>query len=321
MDSHEYFSTEQPAEPLLEQPSEQASEQVAVTRLELKSSRHGHVRRGTVMALCLVCAMIGAIIGGSIVAVMLPQALSRNLSTAPGASAPYGTSVVFNPSDPTSPAVQVAARLGPSVVGVNAKIVGRTVFGRAVTQDASGSGVILTEDGYIVTNNHVVQNSSSVSVRFSDGSTADARIVGQDAHADLAVIKVSRKNLTAAELGDSDRLRVGETVIAIGNPLGEEFTGSVTQGVISGLKRTIQVGNRTLELVQTDAVINPGNSGGPLANAEGKVVGINTLKIDLQSVEGMGFAVPVNVVRPVVADMIKRDGGKTPFAGTGRSGI
>jgi serine protease Do len=298
-------------------PSEQIGREIAVTR----KSRRRRLNRNTVMVLCLLSAFIGAIVGGSLVAFLLPPTIARNPSAPPSGGAPYSTSYTSSAADPTSPAVGVASKLGPSVVSVSARIVGRTVFGRTVTQDAGGSGVILTADGYIVTNNHVVQNASLVSVKLSDGRSADARIVGQDATADLAVIKVNLQNLTAAELGDSDTLRVGETVIAIGSPLSAEFMGSVTQGVISGLKRTIQIGDRTLQLIQTDAVINPGNSGGPLANAEGKVIGINTLKIDLQSVEGMGFAVPVNVVRPVVAGMIRKDGGKAPFAGGERSGV
>lgn len=298
-------------------PSKQISGEIVLTR----KSRRRRLNRNVVMVLCLLSAFIGAIVGGSLVAFTLPQTLARDLSTLPSVGAPYSASYTSSAADLASPAVGVASKLGPSVVGVSARIVGRTVSGRTVTQNAGGSGVILTTDGYIVTNNHVVQNASSVSVNLSDGRSVDARVVGQDATADLAVIKVNLQNLTAAELGDSDRLRVGETVVAIGNPLSAEFMGSVTQGVISGLKRTIQIGDRTLQLIQTDAVINPGNSGGPLANAEGKVIGINTLKINLQSVEGMGFAVPVNVVRPVVADMIRKDGGKAPFAGGERSGV
>jgi serine protease Do len=294
-------------EPVPSQPAE--GEHVAEAVVVTRRARRRRLNHNTVLALCLISAFIGAIVGGSLVAYLLPDALARNLNI-PSAGPPYSTTYTSIAPDPTSPAVAVASKLGPSVVGVSARRVGRTVFGRQVTQDASGSGVILTTDGYIVTNNHVVESSSSISVNLTDGRSVPARIVGQDSTADLAVIKVNLQDLTAADLGDSDRLRVGETVIAIGNPLSAEFMGSVTQGVISGLKRTIQIGSRTLQLIQTDAVINPGNSGGPLANTEGRVIGINTLKIDLASVEGMGFAVPVNVVRPVVAEMIRRDGGR-----------
>ncbi|MDP2858136.1 MAG: trypsin-like peptidase domain-containing protein, partial [Bacillota bacterium] len=168
-------------------PSEQIGREIAVTR----KSRRRRLNRNTVMVLCLLSAFIGAIVGGSLVAFLLPPTIARNPSAPPSGGAPYSTSYTSSAADPTSPAVGVASKLGPSVVSVSARIVGKTVFGRTVTQEASGSGVILTADGYIVTNNHVVQNASSVGVKLSDGRSADARIVGQDTTDDLAVIKVN----------------------------------------------------------------------------------------------------------------------------------
>ncbi|MDO5707108.1 MAG: trypsin-like peptidase domain-containing protein [Andreesenia angusta] len=176
--------------------------------------------------------------------------------------------------------------------------------------EGTGSGVIVSDDGYILTNSHVIANNRAeeIKVLFKDGSEKDGRVIWNDNSLDLAVIKVEAKNLRAADLGDSDKLKIGETAIAIGNPLGLEFERTVTSGIVSGLNRSLPVqnGNSMEGLIQTDASINSGNSGGPLLNSKGQVIGINTLK--LQSVEGMGFAQPINTVKSVI-DEIKKNGG------------
>jgi serine protease Do len=141
-------------------------------------------------------------------------------------------------------------------------------------------------------------------VFLSDGRQAMAKFIGGDQKSDLAVIKIDLKNLPVAEFGDSDALEVGELAVAIGNPLGLEFQGSVTVGVISALNRTISIDDRTLNLIQTDAAINPGNSGGALLNSKGEVIGINTAKISLSGVEGLGFAIPINEAKPIVDQLI-----------------
>lgn len=281
-----------------------------VGRIKSRWARHW---RRTTAVLCLISAFIGAIIGSTIVIVSVPLAgKPDSLAFSYKTDAGYDATLVSSASS-GQPAVIASMKLGPSVVGVTVESVGLTVFGRTVVRETGGSGVIITGDGYVVTNNHVVEGARSISVVLADGRRLPARLVGVDKPTDLAVIKLDGRGFPAAELGDSDLLRVGETVVAIGSPISDEFRGSVTQGIVSGLKRTIQLSSRTLELIQTDAVINPGNSGGPLANSEGKVIGINALKIDHPQVEGMGFAVPINVVRPIVARIIEKDSGRNPF--------
>ncbi len=216
-----------------------------------------------------------------------------------------GAKKTYNTGDELT-TVEISKKVGPSVVGVTSKIEGvMSIFGTAAVSEGSGSGIIISSDGYIVTNNHVIDGATSVKVTLNTGSEYDAKIIGADAKTDLAVIKIQPKeSLTVAELGDSSSLEVGERAIAIGNPLGLEFFGSTTQGIISAINRRITVDNRTLSVIQTDAAINEGNSGGALVNAYGQVIGINTVKIASSSVEGMGFAIPITEARPVIQDLI-----------------
>ena len=166
--------------------------------------------------------------------------------------------------------------------------------------------MIFDAKGYIVTNNHVVGNSEKVNVSLSSGNTVQGTVVGTDAATDLAVVKIDADDsLPVAEFGDSDQLQVGETAIAIGNPLGLEFQGTVTVGVISALNRTLDDMDLRFRLIQTDAAINPGNSGGALVTADGKVIGINSAKIAKEGVEGMGFAIPVNQARTIIEELIR----------------
>jgi len=173
---------------------------------------------------------------------------------------------------------------------------------------STGTGVILSADGYIVTNCHVVENATSVEVIFEDGSKHPARIVGTDTISDLAVLHTDRTGLTPAEFGDSSALRVGDSVVAIGDPLGIELRGTMTDGIVSAINRDIATEGRTMTLIQTNAALNSGNSGGPLLNCYGQVVGINTMKIgDYMSsagVEGLGFAIPSTTVKEIVDQLI-----------------
>ena len=182
----------------------------------------------------------------------------------------------------------------------------------------TGTGVIISENGYIVTNAHVIYDSeyggyeaTSVSVVLDDDKTYDAEIIGKDTDCDLAVLKIDEKGLTAAEFGNSDELRLGESVIAIGNPLGFELMDSVTGGMISGLNRNITINGKAMNLIQTDAAINSGNSGGPLINKYGQVIGINSSKMSSSysssgaSIEGIGFAIPSNETASIIDDLMK----------------
>ena len=186
---------------------------------------------------------------------------------------------------------------------VNPSVVNITVYGsQSISAIGSGTGIVMTQDGYIITNAHVVDGGSSVNVVFSDDSNVNGRIIGMDKTTDLAVVKVDKNGLTPAEFGDSSALKVGERVVAIGNAGG--LSSTMTQGIISGLNRDLGEGARSLELIQVDAAINPGNSGGPLINRFGQVVGINSSKIADIDYEGIGFSIPINEAMPIIENIV-----------------
>lgn len=215
-----------------------------------------------------------------------------------------------------TPIVAAAKKVGPAVVGITNKAYVRDFFNRTqLMERGTGSGVIYDKAGYIATNNHVVEGASEIIVSLSDGRTVKGKVLGADAVTDLAVVKIDADNLTVATFGDSDTLQVGEPAIAIGNPLGLEFRGSVTAGVISALNRSIEVGERKFNLIQTDAAINPGNSGGALVNADGEVVGINSAKVAVSGVEGIGFAIPINTAKPILQELAERGRIARPYLG------
>ena len=207
--------------------------------------------------------------------------------------------------------VQAAKESGPAVVGITTQVFQKDIFNRTIyAGEGVGSGVLIDNDGHIVTNNHVVAGAKNgeVTVSLSNGSTVTGTVIGTDAQTDLAVVKIDPpKDIQPIKIGDSDSLQVGEPAIAIGNPLGLEFKGSVTSGVISALARTIDDQGQRFPLIQTDAAINPGNSGGALINADGELIGINSSKISKEGVEGMGFAIPSNDVVEII-NQLEKDG-------------
>ena len=192
---------------------------------------------------------------------------------------------------------QIAAKVNPSVVGIQAESFNLgTGF---------GTGIILSEDGYVVTNNHVIENADILTVVLDSGKRYNAELIGTDAKTDLAVLKFTpTEEIIPAEFGNSDALVVGDLAIAIGNPGGLELQGTLTGGYVSAINRDILVEDRTMTLIQTDASINPGNSGGPLINEYGQVIGINTIKIGSENFEGLGFAIPINSAKPIVDELI-----------------
>ena len=223
-----------------------------------------------------------------------------------------------------NPVVEIAEKVGPAVVGITnkAQVSTPNFFGEDVTQDvvATGSGIVISEEGYIVTNYHVVEDSNELTVVMNGGEEVAAEEIGHDRINDVAVIKIDPQglDLTVARIGDSDNVNVGELAIAIGNPLGYDLYGSVTAGIISGLNRSITVDNRELTLLQTDAAINPGNSGGALVNAQGEVIGMNTLKDASSYVEGLGFAIPSNAFLDLAQQIImNQDDIERPALGIG----
>lgn len=220
---------------------------------------------------------------------------------------------------------EIAAKVGPSVVGIINKtkvqlqqywdpFSGKYYYnadpstdGESVEQ-GSGSGIIISTDGYVVTNQHVIDGASEIEVVLNTGTTYSAKVVGQDEKTDLAVIKIEPKSeepLTAAVLGDSTAVEVGELAVAIGNPMGMEFSGSVTAGIVSAVNRTMTIENRTYNLIQTDAAINSGNSGGALINQYGEVIGINSVKLSTTGVEGMGFAIAISEAKPIINELMQ----------------
>ena len=220
----------------------------------------------------------------------------------------------------------------PSIVGIkvtyniNSPLSLFSVQSQSSTAEARGSGIIISDDGYILTNNHIVSTSSSQSYYeiseakkitvslFNDETEYEAKIIGKDEQTDLAVIKIEKSGLTKAELANSDDVKVGEFAMAVGNPLGMQ--SSITCGVISAVNREItDSDNKKWTLIQTDAAINSGNSGGALVNSEGKVIGINTLKLSGSGIEGMGFAIPINSTSDITAQLIQYSKVKRPYIG------
>lgn len=218
-------------------------------------------------------------------------------------------------SNRETPAVRVAKAVGPSVVGITNKAIARDFFNRRVETEGVGSGVIFRSDGYIVTNNHVIAGAKELIVSLADGNTLNAELVGADEMTDIAVVKVDAKDLPTAKFGNSDEVVVGEPAIAIGNPMGLEFQGSVTVGVISALNRTLELNDKRVKLFQTDAAISPGNSGGALVNAEGEVIGINSAKLATNGVEGMAFAIPINTVKTIIDELMAKGYVARPYLG------
>lgn len=227
-------------------------------------------------------------------------------------------------------AVYAANKILPSIVGINIEYTINTnsFFGKSTsTANASGSGIIISEDGYILTNNHVVSSSSEsnsyyqiseakkVTVTlFNDETEYEAKIIGKDEQTDLAVIKIEKNGLTAAEFADSDSVKVGEFVMAVGNPV--NMTSTVTDGIISAVNRKITDSDgKTFTCIQTNAAINSGNSGGALVNSDGKVIGINTLKLSGTGIEGIGFAIPINSTTDITSQLIQYSKVKRPYIG------
>ncbi|MBR4425516.1 MAG: trypsin-like peptidase domain-containing protein [Oscillospiraceae bacterium] len=284
-------------------------------------------RRGVsvlgLIAACLVCAILGGILGG-----WLPGLLGSGSSAAPETRAESG--VVLNVAAPAEgeSATAVSTNLVSDggqksatelyyelalnqTVAVTTEITTKNVWGRPVSGAVKGSGFLISEDGYILTNHHVIEDAVNggyqVKVLLGDGSEYDAQVVGYEADNDVAVLKIDASGLSPVTLGDSDRIRVGETVYAVGNPLGElEFT--MTSGMISATDREISTSDGssgvTINMFQIDAAINSGNSGGPIYNSRGEVIGIATAKYASTGVEGLGFAIPINDAVAIARDLI-----------------
>jgi len=280
---------------------------------------------GKVVALTLVCSLLSGALGAGAVLFW-----NRNEVKAPETThilESNRTQVQLEQvesGEEMTPA-QVYAQNVNSTVGITTSIT-TNYWGYQTTSAASGSGFILTEDGYILTNYHVIEGSDSISVSCYDGTTYDATLIGYDAGNDIAVLKVAAENLTPVVLGDSDTLYVGDPVVAIGNPLGE-LTFSLTSGTVSATGRMITMSNgSTMNLIQTDCAINSGNSGGALFSLYGEVIGITNAKYSSSSsseasIDNIGFAIPINDVKKIVASMIENGYYAKPYIGISVSDV
>ncbi len=201
---------------------------------------------------------------------------------------------------------QISALVSPSIVGISNMSYSPNSFLNINTLQSTGSGIIISKDGYIVTNNHVISDANKLKITLSSGDELEATLVGSDPETDMAVIKVDPQghDLKAATIGNSSTIQVGDEVLAIGNPLGLTLAGSVTHGIVSAVNRKLTVEGTTYNLIQTDAAINSGNSGGALVNNRGEVIGINSVKISSDGVEGLGFAIPIDDVKSIIEDLV-----------------
>jgi serine protease Do len=280
-------------------------------------------------------ALVGAVLGALLVVISVP-ALSK-WDVLPYQVTPRESEQVQNGETAKEPAIRqqvsvdVSSQVTKAIDKVSDAVVGivniqEANFWSQGGEAGTGSGVIYKKENgkaFIVTNHHVVENASELEVSLKDGTRVPAKLLGSDVLMDLAVLEIDAKHVKkVAEFGNSDTVKPGEPVIAIGNPLGLQFAGSVTQGIISGTNRTVEVDldqdgapDWNAEVLQTDAAINPGNSGGALVNIQGQVIGINSMKIAQEAVEGIGFAIPINIAIPVISDLEKYGQVRRPYMG------
>ena len=289
-----------------------------------KKKRSGFWKKAVAAALAVVLLGGGAGMGGAALMNHLQKNGSSDSSTNVQVAVPRETkdlNIVTVDSGKLMTAAQVYKSNVNSTVGITTEITTTNYWGFQSTGAAAGSGFILTEDGYILTNEHVIEDSNSITVAMYDGTSYPARVVGYDAGNDIAVLKIDATGLTPVTLGNSDALEVGDEVVAIGNPLGE-LTFSLTKGNVSALNRAVTLSsNVTMNLIQTDAAINSGNSGGALFNMYGEVVGITNAKYSSSgysssaSIDNIGFAIPINSVRNIVTSIIEKGYISTPYIG------
>lgn len=265
-----------------------------------KMSRKGKIALVTAAALLL---SVGSGFGGAMLASRMGLANNGTVLY----QSVNGTATSANTS--ANSVSGVVAKVQDSVVAITTEGISTNYFYQQYVTQGAGSGVIVSQDGYIVTNNHVVSGAKNITVTLNNGTTYTAKVVGTDSDKDIAVIKIEATGLTPAVLGDSDSIAVGDYVLAIGNPLGT-LSGTVTDGIISALSREVTIDNHTMSLLQTSAAVNPGNSGGGLFNASGELVGIVNAKSSSDSsgaaVDNIGFAIPVNSVKNIISDLISK---------------
>lgn len=264
----------------------------------------------------LICSIVGGTVSTAASLYYLPKSnFFKNTPLYQSIKQQNGSSSNFINASPVSAnssltVAQIAKKVGPAVVGISTKSIAQNDIGLSQNQEGMGSGIIINEQGYILTNYHVINGAQEVKVIFNDKKEVSAKVINYDSNMDLAIIKVTDnvKMPAVAELGSSDAIQVGDPVVAIGNPMGKELLGSVTTGIISAKNREIQesAGSTSKQtFLQTDAAINPGNSGGALLNSLGQVIGVNTAKLGGNGVEGLGFAIPMDSIKPKIDSLLK----------------
>ena len=258
-----------------------------------------------IIALCLVVSAAAGF-GGAMLGNSLFGSAPINHGSDKKASASASGYTLEDATDATMSIQEITEAAKPSVVEIKTESVSSDSWMQQYVTEGAGSGVIITNDGYIVTNNHVIEGAGKIMVTLADGSEYDAKLVGTDSMTDVAVIKINAKGLTPATYGNSDQLAVGDLAVAIGNPLGQ-LGGTVTAGIISALDRELVIDGQSMTLLQTDSSINPGNSGGGLFNDDGQLIGVVVAKSSGSDVEGLGFAIPINTAADVAQQLM--DGG------------
>lgn len=251
---------------------------------------HGRIKAkvfAIFLGVMLISSSIGGIGGYWIASQVLPATTTTTNTT------------IQKVSTETVNTEDIVAAIKDSVVEINTSTQVRGYGRQTYTAEGAGSGVILTSDGYIITNNHVIEGAQTITVRTTDGTEYEATVIDSDSENDLAVLKIDAENLTSAKLGTSSTLQVGEYVLAVGNPLGQ-LGGTVTEGILSATDREITVDETTMTLLQTSAAINSGNSGGGLFNASGELIGVVNAKSSGLAIEGLGFAIPIDTVREYI---------------------
>ncbi|WRS28313.1 trypsin-like peptidase domain-containing protein [Oscillospiraceae bacterium MB08-C2-2] len=256
-----------------------------------------------IIASALAIMLLSGAAGGGAAYWVLQNGAAPSASVAPSQVEPSVAATTYKSTGETG-VTSVVKKSASSVVEITTEAAAQNPFAMQYVEQQAGSGVIYTEDGFIITNNHVIDGADSILVRTQDGTEYNATLVGTDSKTDLAVLKIEATGLHAATLANSDSLEVGQLAVAIGNPLGE-LGGTVTSGIISATGREISIGTETMHLLQTSAAVNPGNSGGGLFDQNGDLVGIVNAKSTGVDVEGLGFAIPSNQVKEVVDDIMQ----------------
>lgn len=268
-----------------------------------KKEKKARIGAGTVAILLVVCIIVSGLCGFG--GMMLYNTVNKNESVTDGSLVVHQVSAETQKAtdglvDKTTS--EIAAEVADSVVEITTEVMTTNSFYGQMVQEGAGSGVIISDDGYIVTNNHVIDGASKIQVTLKNGDAYEAKLVGTDAQEDTALIKIEATGLTEVVFGDSDTIKVGDKAVAIGNPLGT-LGGTVTDGIISALDRKIEIDGETMTLLQTDTAINPGNSGGGLFNGQGELIGIVSAKSTGDEVDNLGFAIPINNVLNILSDL------------------